>query len=201
MSSLAAALRHPSTRPQPPSSLFSPLPRTVTKQTNMSEVHSPSSATSLMLRHTTCALRYRTAWRELLHPLPGWARRAQWLKRDTVEMNEAVLREPYYRIKSYAQPAAYTSPSLHVDPAVREPATHQSSNYAVEAQLRRPRQVLSPERLQELREQLQFTGATGPSPVSGAAPTFADEYGDRLRPRYPESWDTVPPHQPSRSKA
>lgn len=156
-----------------------------------------------MLRRTFCVHRYRTAWRELLHPLPLWARKSQWLKRDTVEMNEAVLREPYYRIKSFAQPAAYAAP--HADAAaaaaVREPNTEQSSTYGVDAQLRRPRHALSPERLQELRDELQFTSAVGPTLRSPAAgPSYADEYGDRLRPRYPESWDTVPPHQPSSSQ-
>lgn len=154
-----------------------------------------------MLQRTCCVFRYRTAWRELLHPLPVWARKGQWLKRDTVEMNEAVLREPYYRIKSFSQPAAYAAPHVSGS-AVKEPATEQSSHYSVAEQLRRPRQALSPERVQELRSQLQFTGMAGPtlrSPADG--PAFTDEYGDRLRPRYPESWDTVPPHQPSRTQA
>ncbi|KPI83854.1 hypothetical protein ABL78_7104 [Leptomonas seymouri] len=150
-----------------------------------------------MFQRTCSAYRYRTAWRELLHPLPVWARKAQWLKRDTVEINEAALREPYYRIKSYAQPAAYTAPRVSGS-AAQESSTHQSSRYSVEEQLRRPRQALSPERLQELREQLQLTDTCGPTLRSSAAgPAYSDEYGHRLRPRYPESWDTVPPHQPS----
>ncbi|KAG5511450.1 hypothetical protein JKF63_07413 [Porcisia hertigi] len=155
-----------------------------------------------MLRRSLVPRRYRTAWRELLHPLPVWARKQQWLKRDTVEMNEAILREPYYHIKSYAQPAAFASP-LANEGATREPDTPQSSRYAVDRQLRAPRRAVSPERLQELREQLQFSSAIGPNVVplrSGAGPAYQDEYGTRLRPRYPESWDTVPPHQPSRSE-
>ncbi|KPA73349.1 putative mitochondrial hypothetical protein [Leptomonas pyrrhocoris] len=154
-----------------------------------------------MLQRTGGLHRYRTAWRELLHPLPTWARKAQWLKRDTVEMNEAVLREPYYRIKGYSQPAAYTAPRVS-DSAVQEPSTRQSSAFGVQEQLHRPRQALSPARLQELRSQLQFTAAAGPMLRNSAAPgpAFSDEYGNRLRPRYPESWDSVPPHQPSRTE-
>ncbi|KAG5487091.1 hypothetical protein LSCM1_07763 [Leishmania martiniquensis] len=154
-----------------------------------------------MLRCSAVARRYRTAWRELLHPLPVWARKQQWLKRDTVEMNEAILREPYYRIKNYAQPAAFVPPYVSQS-ATREPDTPQSSRYGVDRQLRGPRRVVSPERLQELREQLQFVGRVGPHlpPAAGRGRTYEDEYGARLRPRYPESWDTVPPHQPSRSE-
>jgi hypothetical protein len=149
-----------------------------------------------MFQRTCSTYRYRTAWRELLHPLPIWARKAQWLKRDTVEMNEAILREPYYRIKTFAQPAAYVAPRVS-NSAVQEPMNQQSSTYGVAKQLRGERKAVSPERLQQLREQLQFTRAVGPTMVG---PTYADEYGDRLRPRYPESWDTVPPHQPSRTQ-
>ncbi|KAG5487646.1 hypothetical protein GH5_08000 [Leishmania sp. Ghana 2012 LV757] len=154
-----------------------------------------------MLRRSPVPRRYRTAWRELLHPLPVWARQQQWLKRDTVEMNEAILREPYYHIKSYAQPAAFIPPRVSQS-ATREPDTQQSSRYGVDRQLRGPRHAVSPMRLQELREQLQFVGHIGPNlpPTAGAGPTYQDEYGTRLRPRYPESWDTVPPHQPSRSE-
>ncbi|CAJ1016635.1 hypothetical protein, conserved [Leishmania lindenbergi] len=154
-----------------------------------------------MLRRSPVPRRYRTAWRELLHPLPVWARKQQWLKRDTVEMNEAILREPYYHIKTYAQPSAFVSPRVS-ECATREPDTQQSSRYGVDRQLRGPRRAVSPERLQELREQLQFGGAIGPHapPTAGAGPTYQDEYGTRLHPRYPESWDTVPPHQPSRSE-
>lgn len=149
-----------------------------------------------MLRCTPLVRRYRTAWRELLHPLPVWARKQQWLKRDTVEVNEAVLREPYYRIKSYAQPAA------HPDEGEASALTEQSSNYAVARQLRAPRQATSPARLQELREELAFSSTVGPqlARAAGAGPTYEDEYGSRLRPRYPQSWDTVPPHQPSRTE-
>ncbi|KAK7198389.1 hypothetical protein NESM_000798300 [Novymonas esmeraldas] len=151
-----------------------------------------------MLCRSSVLRRYRTAWRELLHPLPIWARKQQWLKRDTVEMNEAVLREPYYRIKTYAQPAAFTSQRDHAS-AVQEPDSPQSSRYGVERQLRSSRRAVSPERLQELREELRFSGAIGPS-VAAAGQSYQEEYGTRLRPRYPQSWDTVPPHQPSRTE-
>lgn len=55
------------------------------------------------MRGTSSLLRYRTAWRELLHPLSVQARQAQWLKRDTIEINEAILREPYYLLKPYSK--------------------------------------------------------------------------------------------------
>eukprot|EP00758_Cryptobia_borreli_P003272 Tbor_TRINITY_DN3649_c0_g1::TRINITY_DN3649_c0_g1_i2::g.243::m.243 len=50
------------------------------------------------MQRTICLLRHRTAWRELLHPLPNGHRRMQWLKRDRVELNEKVLRQPYYTL-------------------------------------------------------------------------------------------------------
>lgn len=53
-----------------------------------------------MLRRTAIAQRHRTAWRELLHPLPTGHRRSQWLLRDMTEQNEALLRTPYYHLKS-----------------------------------------------------------------------------------------------------
>lgn len=56
-------------------------------------------------RVTSTLHRYRTAWRELLHPLPVKARKIQWLKRDKTEMNEALLRQPYYTIKTYNLPS------------------------------------------------------------------------------------------------
>jgi hypothetical protein len=55
-----------------------------------------------MLRSTTLSLRRRTAWRDLLHPLPIAARQREWLKRDVVETNEEILRRPYYKFKSVA---------------------------------------------------------------------------------------------------
>jgi hypothetical protein len=55
------------------------------------------------MQSTRGLLRYRTAWRELLHPLSLHSRKSQWLKRDTVEINEAVLREPYYVLKPYSK--------------------------------------------------------------------------------------------------
>ncbi|RNF26015.1 uncharacterized protein Tco025E_01764 [Trypanosoma conorhini] len=151
----------------------------------------------MLLRRTATALRYRTAWRELLHPLPVKARRAEWLKRDAVEQNEALLRRPYYTLKSYALP-----PVVGRQPPAAAAAAAASSA-GVEDALRQPRRATSPERLQELREQLQFPGAVGPqlqavSSVGRPTESYTEAYGARLRPRYPESWDTVPPHQPSR---
>lgn len=162
-----------------------------------------------MLRQTLCACRYRTAWRELLHPLPIRTRHQQWLKRDTVEINEAILRQPYYTIKGYDTPSHVDRGTLFCCPAIageevnrtgKENST-QSSSYAVKAQLQAARHATSPERLQELRDQLQFSGSVGPMPamMSGITQkTFQEDFGERLRPRYPNSWDTVPPHQPSR---
>lgn len=56
-----------------------------------------------MLQSTGVLLRYRTPWRELLHPLSIRGRKVQWMKRDTIELNEAVLREPYYVLKPYSK--------------------------------------------------------------------------------------------------
>lgn len=56
-----------------------------------------------MLQRSAIFCRHQTAWRELLHPLSIKQRRQQWLLRDQVELNEAVLREPYYHIKPYAK--------------------------------------------------------------------------------------------------
>jgi hypothetical protein len=55
-----------------------------------------------MFRASCLNLRKRTAWRELLHPLPIAARQRQWLKRDLVEVNEEILRRPFYKYKSVA---------------------------------------------------------------------------------------------------
>ncbi|KAF8303231.1 hypothetical protein TcYC6_0042420 [Trypanosoma cruzi] len=153
-----------------------------------------------MLRRTATTLRYRTAWRELLHPLPVRARRAEWMKRDTVEQNEALLRRPYYTLKSYVLP-----PVVGKQPTTdtRRPGVYSSSSDSVQDVLCQPRRATSPERLQELREQLQFPGTVGPMPeimsaTGRPAESYTEAYGARLRPRYPESWETVPPHQSSR---
>lgn len=53
-----------------------------------------------MLRATTLWARRKTPWRELLHPLPVRARQSLWMKRDRVEVNEAILRRPYYTLRS-----------------------------------------------------------------------------------------------------
>ncbi|CCW61313.1 unnamed protein product [Phytomonas sp. EM1] len=158
-----------------------------------------------MIRGSVFLLRYRTAWRELLHVLPIYARHDQWLKRDTVEMNEALLRLPYYTLKTYDRPSYVDRRNLFgsnvygtVDDDRRSP---QGSNYVMNEQLRAPRHANSYERIQELRNELQFPSAVGPLPVSEGqrrAVSYEEEYGSRLRPRYPQSWDTVPPHQPSR---
>ncbi|RNE97584.1 hypothetical protein TraAM80_09249 [Trypanosoma rangeli] len=157
-----------------------------------------------MLRRTATTLRYRTAWRELLHPLPVRARRAEWLKRDAVEQNEALLRRPYYTLKSYTLPPVVgQQPATSTTDARRRGAAYCTSSDSVDDILRQPRRVTSPERLKELREELQFPSAVGPqleamSPTGRPTESYTEAYGSRLRPRYPESWDTVPPHQPSR---
>lgn len=180
------------------------------------------------MKRTFLSLRNRTAWRELLHPLPIAARHSQWLKRDTVEMNEAVLRKPYYKIKSthtmlpgttvVASSSLSTNSNNDNDAATAfgHPVTggHASrmttTTTAANAML--------PERLAALREQMNLSasGKSGPqffnkngdnsnsSGGSGGGDStgrfaFSEEYGARLRPRYPQSWDTVPPNQPSRT--
>ncbi|AAZ12762.1 hypothetical protein, conserved [Trypanosoma brucei brucei TREU927] len=151
-----------------------------------------------MLRHCTAHRRYRTAWRELLHPLPVRARKMEWLKRDAVEENEEILRRPYYTIKSYALPPAVgRQESIHNSNNIRG-GMH--SSHSLDLIMRQPRRVKTPEQLQALRDRLRFIGVTGPMPQATSVSTksYADTYGSRLRPRYPESWDTVPPHQPSR---
>ncbi|CCW69093.1 unnamed protein product [Phytomonas sp. Hart1] len=159
-----------------------------------------------MFRGSVKLLRYRTAWRELLHVLPVRARQDQWLKRDVVEINEAILRLPYYTLKTYARPSYVNRRDLLGSDVLGttdddDGGSPQGGNYVLQEQLRRPRQATSPERMQELRDELQFPSAVGPLPaVDGPnnRATYEEEYGSRLRPRYPESWDTVPPHQPSR---
>lgn len=171
-----------------------------------------------MLKATSLVLRNRTAWRELLHPLPVAARHDQWLKRDTVELNEAVLRRPYYSIKSchtILPDAARTTPQTagrdHPSASSSSPLLSGEVNDAVFDPIsgrgctRRPlSSVMLPERLAALREQLNLSasGTRGPNPlpVDGAPAKYAftEEYGFRLRPRYPQSWDAVPPDQPSR---
>lgn len=174
-----------------------------------------------MLRKTFCCFRYRTAWRELLHPLPVSARRDQWLKRDTVEINEGILRRPYYTIKSYAQPSfmdrdrlfssssdeeydGNSSSSRHI-PGCHDYSTPHHPSYTMVEQLKR-RHATSLEKYRALRDELQFPGRTGPPSLPPPRSThgregksYTEEYGGRLRPRYPQSWDTVPPHQPSAS--
>lgn len=165
-----------------------------------------------MLRQTVCVLRYRTAWRELLHPLPIHERHSQWLKRDTVEINEAVLRQPYYVIKNYAQPSFVDRTAMngyaedHRGDGASSCSAASVHDQTMHATLRAPRQATSPERLRELRDQLHIPPHAGPQPMNTHDETnrcvnadYASEYGSRLRPRYPQSWDTVPPHQPSRN--
>lgn len=53
-----------------------------------------------MLRATSLSLRYRNPWRNLLHPLPIFARKEQWRRRENCDMNEDMLRRPYYRLKA-----------------------------------------------------------------------------------------------------
>lgn len=182
-----------------------------------------------MLQKTFIVFRYRTAWRELLHPLPVWARHDQWLKRDTVEMNEAILRRPYYTIKSYLQPAFVDREALFSSSSLEDNEDEGSSSrrsstkedyrtphhpsYTMVEQLKH-RHVTSPEMWNALRNTLTFPGQVGPPlPLPSQKGTlggrgseerysrsYEDEYGGRLRPRYPQSWDTVPPHQPSTSR-
>nr|CCC91755.1 conserved hypothetical protein [Trypanosoma congolense IL3000] len=153
-----------------------------------------------MLRHSVVPRRYRTAWRELLHPLPVYARKMEWLKRDAVEENEELLRRPYYTIKSYSLPPAVGRQESVYAHYHGNSGAGMRSSHSVDNIMRQPRHVKTPEQLQALRDRLRFTGATGPmpQPAAAAAQSYTDAYGARLRPRYPESWDTVPPHQPSR---
>eukprot|EP00796_Vickermania_ingenoplastis_P002084 gene2084-1265_t len=154
-----------------------------------------------VMRSSRVLQRFRTAWRELLHPLPVKARQSQWLKRDTVEMNEALLRRPYYTLKSYQQPAYVRREDLGGVTASASCTVQDPDHTMIQAL--RTRHVTSPAQLQALRDQLRFpTGAGPPLPppqgAGGSTATYVDEYGPRLRPRYPQSWETVPPHQPSR---
>lgn len=161
-----------------------------------------------MWRPCSVLLRYRTAWRELLHPLPVPARHDQWLKRDTVEMNEALLRRPYYTIKSFHQSAYVQREELFQEGSAGSSSrtsaaatSPQDPNYTM-AQALRHRRVRSEAQRRALRDQLRFPGQVGPPTPTEAATgqtSYVEEYGARLRPRYPQSWDTVPPHQPSRS--
>ncbi|KAH9588782.1 hypothetical protein LSM04_007068 [Trypanosoma melophagium] len=158
-----------------------------------------------MLQYSRTSHRYRTAWRELLHPLPVDARKMEWLKRDIVEMNESTLRRPYYTIKSYALPSAVlnSNNSNCNGKQMQEQQKCRLSCSGVEEILRRQRHVRSVEQLHKLRDQLQFPNAIGPNNINNnitgkVGESYSDTYGTRLRPRYPESWDTVPPHQPSR---
>lgn len=59
-----------------------------------------------MLRTSTVCLRRRSAWRDLLHPLSHKYRKQLWLHRDQTEMNEEVLRRPYYHLAPAEDPAA-----------------------------------------------------------------------------------------------
>ena len=52
-----------------------------------------------MFSQSSLLLRQRSPWRELLHPLPLRARRYLWWKRDRCDHNEAILRQPYYKLK------------------------------------------------------------------------------------------------------
>jgi len=162
-----------------------------------------------MLCRSIRCFRYRTAWRELLHPLPVWAREDQWLKRDTVELNEAVLRQPYCTLKNHAQPTlvireedglgmqgSSSSSSRAVNHTIARSQAH--PQYTAQQQ-QRHRYVPSQQARAALRDQLVFPSVIGPpSPADVNRGAYTEEYGHRLRPRYPQSWDTVPPHQPSR---
>lgn len=152
-----------------------------------------------MLKASLALQRYRTAWRELLHPLPVASRHDQWLKRDTIEMNEAILRRPYYTLKSYSQTAVVDRSSGAL--ASSEPATSSCTHdpcYTMIETLKK-RHVRSAEQLLALRGLIQVPGAVGPPlPPQKDNSTYVEEYGPRLRPRYPSSWDTVAPQQPSR---
>ncbi|CUG48861.1 Hypothetical protein, putative [Bodo saltans] len=112
----------------------------------------------IQMRSSVTLFRNRTAWRELLHPLSIKGREAQWLKRDNVELNEAVLREPYYVLKPYSK-------------------AEQQRDAA-------------------LRSEMVIPGVAGPQVESSKVPETL--YGVRMR--HPESWGTVPPHQPSKHK-
>lgn len=59
-----------------------------------------------MFSCTQLSFRRRTPWRELLHPLPLRARRYLWWKRDRCDHHEAILRQPYYKLKPITDTSA-----------------------------------------------------------------------------------------------
>ncbi|CAD2222441.1 hypothetical protein AGDE_01784 [Angomonas deanei] len=167
-----------------------------------------------MLRRTPTFARYQTAWRELLHPLPVKARQAQWLKRDQTEINQHLLKQPYYTIKSYSPPSGmlfehnidkkneYQVKGFeHAKFFEREENRNspQNSDFGVRRQLLAPRHANSKQKLNELRESLQFSSSSSihVGPQNNNINHYKEEYGERVLPRYPESWETVPPHSPS----
>ena len=129
-----------------------------------------------MLRKTGVIQRFRTPWRELLHPLPPKHRRMQWLKRDLVEINEAELRKPYYTLRSMDQ---------EVSVSKLDTTTGKAEKTKIK---------LSHAKLTELRQYITFPDEVGPQPATSKIP----EKLHGLKPRYPESWDTVAPMSPSR---
>lgn len=129
-----------------------------------------------MLRKTAITQRFRTPWRELLHPLPIKHRRMQWLKRDLVEVNEAELRKPYYTLRSVDQ---------EVSVSKVDKKTGKQEKQTIK---------LSQAKLTELRQFITFPDEVGPQPADSKVP----EKLHGLKPRYPETWDAVPPMSPSR---
>ena len=87
------------------------------------------------MRSTAVVLRKRSAWRELLHALPISHREALWLKRDKVEMNEAVLRRPYYTLKRVSDKTQLRE--TLVTPGVIGPSGHTNSPHTAGAPLPR----------------------------------------------------------------
>jgi hypothetical protein len=81
------------------------------------------------------ALRRRTAWRALLHPLPMNERRRQLLRRDVCERNEEILRRPYYTLRPIDPTVAARRETLQF-PAVIGPQAAENQLPADVAQLR-----------------------------------------------------------------
>lgn len=133
-----------------------------------------------MFKRTAADLRKRSAWRELINPLPLQARRNQWLKRDLVERNEEILRRPYYTLKPMIM--------------------NSSSSSTAELQLEQPSSTY------QNREGMQYqpSGAVrrdwilGPQLEEDSAEFDKLQLGPKLRPNFSESWDAMPTMLPSK---
>ena len=125
-----------------------------------------------MLQRTFVRHRTLSKWRHLLHPLSPHARRDQWFKRDLTERNEQILRRPYY---------------------VLRPATA--------ADLPPPRngEISSNDAGSDEQHPVSSPSVIGPQPPGLETAFIRKTQG--LRPNYPEAWDIIPPHDPSREGA